>query len=106
MIEPVLGGSTESAGFRASADRMAEWIEAYRARLHELPVLSAVQPGDIEAAIPAEAPESPETFESILADLDRTIVPGLTHWNHPGFMAYFCSSASDPAFSRSSPRRL
>lgn len=96
MIEPGLGGSTEPAGFRDSADRMAAWIEAYRARLHELPVLSTVQPGDIEAAIPAEAPESPDTFESILADLDRTIVPGLTHWNHPGFMAYFCSSASDP----------
>ncbi|MEE8487133.1 MAG: pyridoxal-dependent decarboxylase, partial [Gemmatimonadota bacterium] len=96
MAEPGHGKSLDSAGFRESADRMAEWIEAYRARLHELPVLSPVQQGDIKAAIPPEAPESPEDFESILADLDSTIVPGLTHWNHPGFMAYFCSSASDP----------
>jgi len=87
---------TNSADFRRSAERMAEWIEAYRARMHELPVLSRVQPGDIKSAIPAQAPASPDDFESILADLDRTIVPGLTHWNHPGFMAYFCSSASDP----------
>lgn len=87
---------TDSADFRRSADRMAEWIEAYRARMHELPVLSRVQPGDIKSAIGSEAPASPDDFESILADLDKTIVPGLTHWNHPGFMAYFCSSASDP----------
>lgn len=96
MAEPGHGKSLDSPGFRESADRMAEWIEAYRARLYELPVLSPVQQGDIKAAIPSEAPESPEDFESILADLDNTIVPGLTHWNHPGFMAYFCSSASDP----------
>jgi len=96
MAEPGHGKPIESAEFRESADRVIDWIEAYRARLHELPVLSPVQQGDIKDAIPREAPESPEDFESILADLDRTIVPGLTHWNHPGFMAYFCSSASDP----------
>lgn len=96
MAEPGHEKSLDSPGFRESADRMAEWIEAYQARLHELPVLSPVQQGDIKAAIPSEAPESPEDFERILTDLDNTIVPGLTHWNHPGFMAYFCSSASDP----------
>ncbi|TFG62479.1 MAG: amino acid decarboxylase [Gemmatimonadales bacterium] len=96
MTDSGLDKLTDSAGFREAARRTTGWIEAYRARLQELPVLSAVQPGDIEAAIPERAPESPEDFESILADLDRTIVPGLTHWNHPGFMAYFCSSASDP----------
>ena len=83
-------------GLVPSTLRMARWIEAYRARLAELPVLSRVQPGDVAAALPEAPPETPESYEAILADLDRIIVPGLTHWNHPGFMAYFCSSSADP----------
>lgn len=89
-------GPPDALDFRASARRLTEWIEAYRGSVGDLPVFSRVQPGDIEAAIPPEAPEEPEDLESILTDLDHTIVPGLTHWNHPGFMAYFSSSASDP----------
>ncbi|MDH3297176.1 MAG: pyridoxal-dependent decarboxylase [Gemmatimonadota bacterium] len=89
-------GPSDQPDFHSSAHQLTEWIEAYRSCLHELPVLSRVQPGDVEAAIPPVAPESPENFARILSDLDTTIVPGLTHWNHPGFMAYFASSASDP----------
>jgi aromatic-L-amino-acid decarboxylase len=89
-------GPSNTTDFRAAARRLTEWIEAYRIRLADLPVLSPVQPGDVQAVIPPLAPESPEDIESILTDLDETIVPGLTHWNHPGFMAYFASSASDP----------
>ncbi len=89
-------GPSDTPDFRTAAHRLTDWIEAYRVRLTNLPVLPRVQPGDVEAVIPPRAPESPEDVESILADLDETIVPGLTHWNHPGFMAYFASSASDP----------
>ena len=86
----------EADGFVPSTLRVARWIEAYRERLDDLPVLSRVRPGDVAAALPEAPPEEPEGYEAILADLDRTIVPGLTHWNHPGFMAYFCSSSADP----------
>jgi aromatic-L-amino-acid decarboxylase len=83
-------------GFLPSSALVARWIEAYRNQLADLPVLSRVSPGDVAAALPQAPPEEPESYEEILADLDRIIVPGLTHWNHPGFMAYFCSSSADP----------
>lgn len=82
--------------FPAAAARVAEWIESYRASLPDLPVLSRVRPGEVAAALPAAPPERAEPLEDLLVDLDRTIVPGLTHWNHPGFMAYFCSTSADP----------
>jgi aromatic-L-amino-acid decarboxylase len=61
-----------------------------------MPVLAQVQPGDIAAALPAHPPEQGEPLAAILADVDRVIVPGLTHWNHPGFMAYFGITGSPP----------
>lgn len=76
--------------------RVAEWVASYRGEVETLPVLSRVRPGDVAAAIPPRAPEEPEPLTLLLDDLDRTIVPGLTHWNHPGFMAYFCSSSAEP----------
>lgn len=82
--------------FPAAAARVAEWIESYRESLASRPVLSRVRPGEVAARLPAAPPEAPEPLEALLADLDRTIVPGLTHWNHPGFMAYFCSTSADP----------
>lgn len=82
--------------FPATAARVAEWIESYRESLPSRPVLSRVRPGEVAASLPAVPPEEPEPLEDLLHDLDRTIVPGLTHWNHPGFMAYFCSTSADP----------
>jgi aromatic-L-amino-acid decarboxylase len=79
-----------------SAALVAEWISDYRRRLPELPVLADVSPGDTLGLLPSEPPETPESLDEILSDLDRIIVPGLTHWNHPGFFAYFSSSSSDP----------
>jgi aromatic-L-amino-acid decarboxylase len=81
--------------FVALTARAAEWIAAYRARLPGLPVLPVLQPGDVAAHIPAVPPEKGESADNVLADLDRLIVPGLTHWNHPGFLAYFSSSTTD-----------
>ncbi len=85
---------TES-DFLADAERAALWIESYRRKVATLPVLPRVQPGEIEALLPADPPDESGNLESLLADIDEIIVPGLTHWNHPGFMAYFCSSTTD-----------
>ena len=82
--------------FIESATRVAEWIADYRTRLPSLPVLPDLSPGDVLARLPESAPESPEPLDALLEDPDRLIVPGLTHWNHPGFLAYFSSSSSDP----------
>ncbi|HKK08298.1 MAG TPA: aminotransferase class I/II-fold pyridoxal phosphate-dependent enzyme [Gemmatimonadota bacterium] len=83
--------------FREAADLAADWIADYRRRVGEMPVLARVRPGQVEARIPAEAPEEGEPFEALVEDLDRIVLPGLTHWCHPGFFAYFPSSSSPPA---------
>ncbi len=88
--------TVSSKDFRDDAARTAEWIVSYRKRVGDLPVLPRVSPGDVGASLPLDPPEKPQALESILADLDELIVPGLTHWNHPGFFAYFSISASAP----------
>ena len=82
-------------GFLDDAARAARWIASYRESVADLPVLPRVRPGDVAARLPEEPPEKPVPLESVLSDLDDVIVPGLTHWNHPGFFAYFCSSSTD-----------
>ena len=82
--------------FRTNAHRVADWIAEYLEHPDRYPVLPRVKPGDIRAALPGEAPEHGEPLETILADFERVIVPGLTHWNHPGFFAYFAISTSAP----------
>jgi aromatic-L-amino-acid decarboxylase len=81
--------------FLEDAALTALWIESYREKVADLPVLSRVRPGEVAARLPAMPPEEPESLASILGDLDDVILPGLTHWNHPGFFAYFCSSTTD-----------
>src|SRR5438067_1203617 len=82
--------------FRRSGHLLVEWIADYLDHSDRYPVLSRVQPGAITAALPDAAPEDPESFEAIMADFERVLVPGLTHWNHPGFMAYFAITGSAP----------
>jgi aromatic-L-amino-acid/L-tryptophan decarboxylase len=82
--------------FRANAHRLADWIADYLEHPDRYPVLPHVNPGDIRAALPAAAPEHGENFDRIFADFERIVVPGLTHWNHPGFFAYFAISTSAP----------
>ena len=60
------------------------------------PVLSRMHPGDLRAALPQSAPEHPESFDSMFEDFEKLVVPGVTHWNHPGFMAYFAITGSGP----------
>ncbi|HVX16543.1 MAG TPA: pyridoxal-dependent decarboxylase [Acidimicrobiales bacterium] len=73
-----------------------EWIVRYLEQVEDLPVGSRVAPGDVRAALPAHAPEHPEPFDEVLADLDRVIVPGLTHWQSPNFFGYFPANSSGP----------
>src|SRR4029079_15873125 len=65
-------------------------------RVGDLPVRSRVEPGEIAAALPEHPPAVGEPLTDILADVDRVLIPGITHWNHPGFMAYFGISGSPP----------
>jgi aromatic-L-amino-acid decarboxylase len=83
--------------FKDAFARAGDWIDAYYREGRSLPVLSRAQPGDLVRALPAQAPEEPESFEAIFADFERLIVPGITHWNHPRFFAYFAISATPAA---------
>jgi aromatic-L-amino-acid/L-tryptophan decarboxylase len=82
------------AAFRAAFARVAGWIDDYYRETRRFPVLSAAKPGDVVAALPADAPVEPEPFDAIFADFERVVVPGITHWNHPRFFAYFAISAA------------
>jgi aromatic-L-amino-acid decarboxylase len=73
-----------------------DWIADYLDHPERYPVLAQVKPGDIRRSLPACPPDSPESLATILADFDRIIVPGITHWNHPGFFGYFATSSSVP----------
>jgi aromatic-L-amino-acid decarboxylase len=80
--------------FRAAAHVLVDWIADHRARLADLPVRSAVAPGQVAAALPAAPPEHPEPLAAVLADLERIVVPGLTHPQHPRYAAWFPANAS------------
>ncbi len=82
--------------FRAAGHAMVDWIADYLQHAERYPVLAQVQPGQIAGSLPPQAPEQGEPFGDILADVERVIVPGLTHWNSPTFFAYFSICASGP----------
>jgi len=82
--------------FRRHAHRVADWIADYLANSSQFPVLARVQPGEISAALPATSPARGEPFDTIFSDFERILVPGITHWNHPGFFAYFAITGSAP----------
>src|SRR5688572_7845931 len=75
--------------FRENAHAAIEWIIDYVEGVERYPVASQVAPGEVRAALPAHPPTEREPFAAVLADLDRVVVPGLTHWQHPSFFAYF-----------------
>jgi aromatic-L-amino-acid decarboxylase len=86
-----------AADLRADGAAALEWAAAYLERVGELPVLAGVRPGEIAARLPASAPEDGEPFVDLLRDLDEVLLPGVTHWQHPRYFAYFATSASEPA---------
>jgi aromatic-L-amino-acid decarboxylase len=83
--------------FRRQGHAVVDWIADYHSRIESFPVLSRVQPGEVRAQLPAHAPEQGEAFDAILADIDRVVLPGITHWQSPNFYAYFPANASGPA---------
>ena len=82
--------------FRDDLDLAADWADAYLKRVGDLPVAARLQPGAVRAQLPDAAPEHGETFAAMLRDLDEIVVPGLTHWNHPRFYAWFANTGSEP----------
>jgi aromatic-L-amino-acid/L-tryptophan decarboxylase len=82
--------------FRSDGHAAVDWAADYLERIRELPVLAQVAPGDIRWRLPKHAPEDPEPFVDVLRDLDDILLPGVTHWQHPRYFAYFATTASEP----------
>ena len=87
----------DTGEFRKRAHEIADWIADYLEGIGERPVRSPSAPGEIAAALPAGAPVHGEPFDAIMADLDRIVMPGMTHWQHPRFFAYFPANATPPS---------
>jgi aromatic-L-amino-acid/L-tryptophan decarboxylase len=86
----------EAVTFRDDLELAATWVDGYLARVDALPVASGVAPGEVRRGLPAVPPESAEPFAAILRDLDEVVLPGITHWNHPRFFAWFANTGSQP----------
>lgn len=80
--------------FRTNGHSLVDWLADYLEGLEERPVSPSVAPGDVRAAVPPRAPDRSEEFGAVLTDLQEVILPGLTHWQHPSFFAYFPANAS------------
>jgi aromatic-L-amino-acid decarboxylase len=78
--------------FRKAGHQLIDWIADYRTHVAELPVMARTAPGEVRAQLPAAPPDAPESFDAIFADLERIIMPGLSHWQHPDFFGYFPSN--------------
>ena len=87
----------DTGAFRRHAHEVADWIADYFEEVERLPVRSQAAPGDLLAALPASAPEQPEPMERILGDFRRLVPPGMTHWQHPSFFAFFPANSSPPS---------
>jgi aromatic-L-amino-acid decarboxylase len=83
--------------FRRHGRAVVDWIADYQERVEALPVLSRVKPGEVRAQLPPHPPEHGEPFERMMEDVERVLLPGLTHWQSPNFFAYFPANASGPA---------
>jgi aromatic-L-amino-acid decarboxylase len=83
--------------FRRYGRAVVDWIADYYERVESLPVLSRVKPGEIRALLPPEPPLQGEPFEKILEDMNRVVLPGITHWQSPSFFAFFPANASGPS---------
>lgn len=89
-------GDMSADDFRRHGHEVLEWIARYYENLESLPVLSQVEPNWIKNGLPKAAPQTGEAFEQIMSDVDKFVVPGLTHWNHPHFHGLFATSGSLP----------
>jgi len=83
--------------FRRWGYAVVDWVADYQRRVATLPVCSPVEPGQIRASLPAAPPQRGEPFDAILADVEKLILPGITHWQSPNFFAFFPSNNSGPS---------
>jgi aromatic-L-amino-acid decarboxylase len=96
-LEPKQSFHMTPSEFRRRGKEMVDWIADYYERVETFPVLSQARPGQLRAALPAQAPERGESFDAMMADVERLILPGITHWQSPNFFAYFPSNNSFPS---------
>jgi len=89
-------GDMPSEEFKKYGYKLIDWVSDYLDNIELNPVLAQVKPGDIKSQLPKEAPARNESFDEMINDLNKIIMPGVTHWNHPNFMAYFNSTSSGP----------
>jgi aromatic-L-amino-acid/L-tryptophan decarboxylase len=87
----------DSDEFRRHAHQLVDWMADYFDNVGQLPITPNLAPGDIIRALPAAAPEQGEPFERLFAEFQTIILPGMTHWNHPGWFAYFPGNNSPPS---------
>src|SRR5580692_1535506 len=78
--------------FRQRGHQLIDWIADYRTNVASLAVMARVAPGEVRAQLPSAPPDSPESFDAIFSDLEKVILPGLSHWQHPSFFGYFPSN--------------
>ncbi|MGH2695240.1 MAG: pyridoxal-dependent decarboxylase, partial [Actinomycetota bacterium] len=83
--------------FRRHGRAVVDFVADYMERVEELPVLSQVKPGEIRSRLPEHPPETGESFEAMLADVDEIVMPGITHWQSPNFFAFFPANNSGPS---------
>src|SRR4051794_4564727 len=89
-------GDMDPEAFRAAAHIVVDRIADYLRDVEQYDVFPEVEPGSIAPLFPVSPPEAPESIDAILGDVDRLVFPNATHWQHPGFMAYFATTASGP----------
>ena len=95
-VSPMTSGMTPDE-FRKHGKELIDWVADYYERVESLPVTPDIKPGAIRAMLPEFAPELPEPFTEVIADLDRVVMPGITHWQSPNWFAYFPGDSSFPA---------
>src|SRR5687767_4434398 len=83
--------------FRRHGRAVVDWIADYMERVEDLPVLARTKPGEVRAALPPSPPQQGEDFRRFLADVEEIVLPGITHWQSPDFVAYFPGNASGPS---------
>src|SRR5262249_56867642 len=96
-VHPPEGWTQYLADFRRAGHETVDWIANYFNTVPELPVLARTKPGELFDALPAAPPAQSESYEAILGDFARLVMPAVTQWNHPRFFAYFACTGSAPA---------
>src|SRR5260370_8663941 len=101
--QPSAIGDMEPEVFRLYGHQVVDWFADYLTRVGESPVRARTAPGDILRALPSKPPFEPEAMETLLADFEQVLLPGITHWTSPGFLPHFGITGSGPGILREMP---